>query len=117
METIMVKHGKALAVLALALGASAAYGHDSYRAASPMTDPGYGRLSNSMSFQDWINQRQREGTLGNMPVAPYDGDVYVRRSMTVIVPSESTLPPGFKRSDMIGELPGAVIVVPGSVAD
>src|SRR5438067_13199786 len=100
MEIIMVKHGKALAVMALALGASATYGHDSYRTAGTTTDPGYGRESDSMSFQDWVNQRQREGALGNMPVAPYDGDVYVRRSMTVIVPSESMLPPGFKRSDM-----------------
>ena len=113
----MTKHGKTLAVVALALCASAAYGYDTYGTAVTTTDPGYGRQSQEWSFQDWINQHQREGTLGNLPVAPYDGDVYVRRSMTLIVPSESTLPRNFTRSDMIGESPGTVIVVPSGVAD
>jgi hypothetical protein len=115
MEMMMIKHGKTLAVIALAMSAGAATAYDNDIAGSRTTDPGYSSRSGPVSFQDWINERQREGTLGNMPVRPYGRDDYVRGTPTLIIPSESTLPPGFKRSDMYGEPPGERI--PGGYAE
>jgi hypothetical protein len=106
MEMIMIKYRKTLVAIALAVSAGAASAYDSVVAAGSTTDPGYGRQAGEMSYQDWINQRQREGTLGNMPVRPYGRDAYVRGTPSRIIADESTLPPGFTRSDMYGEPPG-----------
>ena len=112
----MTKHGKmTLAAMALALSVSSAYGDDNHRTAGTTVDPGNGLMTDGMSFQDWINLRQREGTLGNMPVRPYGRDDYVLGSPTLIITDESTLPPGFSRSDMWGERPADLI--PGTVVD
>ena len=58
---------------ALALSASAALAYDSRTAA----DPGYERRSDSMSFQDWVNARQRDGELGNRPSIPSGSGDYM----------------------------------------